>query len=69
MATDFLARPDSVSFELAALPSRYAAFWRKRGLPLIGWTVESAADEKRASALVDDFFLTGYLLDLYRTGA
>jgi glycerophosphoryl diester phosphodiesterase len=66
MVTNFVTRPDFVSYELAALPSRYPEFWRRRGVPLLAFTVGSAADEPRAAELADNFFFSGYLPEIYR---
>ncbi|MER5214136.1 glycerophosphodiester phosphodiesterase family protein [Streptomyces sp. NPDC002838] len=56
MATNMLTRPDFVSFELAALPSRALRFWRRRGLPVIGWTVHSPAELAAAASEIDNYF-------------
>jgi glycerophosphoryl diester phosphodiesterase len=69
MVTNFVTRPDFVSYELAALPSRYAEFWRRHGVPLLAFTVSSAAAEARATGLADNFFFSGYLPDIYRERA
>lgn len=69
MVTNFVTRPDFVSYELAALPSRYPEFWRRRGVPLLAFTVSSAAVETRAGELADNFFFSGYLPDVYRESA
>lgn len=61
MLTNVVSRPDFVSYEIAELPSVFAAFWRKLGLPLIGWTVHSKAEEARAVELVDNYFFSGFL--------
>lgn len=44
------ARPDFLAYDIRDLPSRFAAAQRKRGLPVLTWTVRSAAAE--ATALV-----------------
>jgi glycerophosphoryl diester phosphodiesterase len=69
MVTNFVTRPDFVSYELAALPSPYPEFWRRRGVPLLAFTVTSAAAEPRAAGLADNFFFSGYLPEIYRESA
>ncbi|MCI4590701.1 glycerophosphodiester phosphodiesterase [Sphingobium sp. BYY-5] len=44
----WLARPDFLACDIRDLPSRFAAHARRRGLPVLSWTVRS--DEERARA-------------------
>jgi len=44
------ARPDFLAYDIRDLPSRFAAAQRARGIPVLTWTVRSAAAE--ATALV-----------------
>lgn len=70
MATNLFTRPDFMNFELQALPSRYVDFWRDRwNIPVIAWTVESAADEDLARSLASNFLFDGYLPSAYRGSA
>lgn len=69
MATNAVTAPDFIAYELEMLPSRYATFWRRRGLPLIAWTAGSPEDEARAARLADNFFFDGYLPAAYRSAA
>jgi glycerophosphoryl diester phosphodiesterase len=55
MAANFLTHPDFISYELAGLPSRIVDRWRGRGVPLLTWTVKSAADERKARKYADNF--------------
>lgn len=55
MAANFLTRPDFISYELAGLPSRIVDMWRGRGVPVLTWTVKSAADERKARKYADNF--------------
>lgn len=48
-------RPHFIAYELAALPYPAAGAARSDGLPLIAWTVRSAADLQKARALADNF--------------
>ncbi len=45
------ARPDFLAYDIRDLPSRFAAAQRRRGLPVVTWTVNSP--EKRARAAVN----------------
>lgn len=65
MATNLVTRPDFITYELSALPSRYADFWRRRGMPIIAFTVYSPAQQERAERLADNFFFNGYVPRLY----
>ncbi|MGW1677698.1 glycerophosphodiester phosphodiesterase family protein [Saccharopolyspora sp. NPDC002376] len=60
MLTNFATSPDFITYELAALPSRFAEFWRARKIPLIAFTVTSAADAQRAAGVADNFFFSGF---------
>ena len=66
MITNWLTRPEFITFELAALPSRHAERWRRRlNVPLIAFTVESAQDDQRATRLADNFIFDGYVPKAY----
>ena len=47
------ARPDFLAYDIRDLPSRFAAGQRKRGLPLLTWTVRSAEHRERAASHAD----------------
>ena len=47
------ARPDFLAYDIRDLPSRFAAAQRKRGLPLLTWTVRSAQLRARAARHAD----------------
>jgi hypothetical protein len=66
MITNWLTRPEFITFELAALPSRHAERWRRRlNIPLIAFTVKSPEDEERATRLTDNFIFDGYAPKAY----
>jgi glycerophosphoryl diester phosphodiesterase len=69
MVTNFVTRPDFVSYELAALPSRYPEFWRRHGVPLLAFTVSSTVTEAQAAELADNYFFSDYLPEIYRESA
>lgn len=47
------ARPDFLAYDIRDLPSRFAAAQRKRGLPVLTWTVRSAEHRERADEHAD----------------
>jgi glycerophosphoryl diester phosphodiesterase len=49
------AKPDFLAYDVNDLPtSSFAARQRKRGLPVLTWTVRTAADERTAARLADE---------------
>lgn len=61
LVTNFLTRPDFLSYELAGLPARAAAYWRRRGLPVLAWPVGSAAQASRAHESADNIIFSGFV--------
>ncbi|MGW0521759.1 glycerophosphodiester phosphodiesterase family protein [Crossiella sp. NPDC003009] len=61
LVTNFLTRPDFISFEVAGLPSRAAAYWRERGRPVLAWPVGSAAQARRAHESADNIIFSGFV--------
>lgn len=47
------ARPDFLAYDIRDLPSRFPLAQRKRGLPLLTWTVRSAEHRERAAEYTD----------------
>ena len=47
------ARPDFLAYDVRDLPSAFAAAQRRRGLPLLTWTVRSVALRQRAALHAD----------------
>jgi glycerophosphoryl diester phosphodiesterase len=47
------ARPDFLAYDVRDLPSGFAAAQRRRGLPVLTWTVRSAALRQRAAEHAD----------------
>ncbi|WP_156680313.1 glycerophosphodiester phosphodiesterase family protein [Sphingomonas profundi] len=47
------ARPDFLAYDVRDLPCRFAATARRRGLPVLTWTVRGAAAEATAAAHAD----------------
>ena len=48
-----LGRPDFLAYDIRSLPSPFAAQARKRGLPILGWTVRDAQDRAKAALHAD----------------
>jgi glycerophosphoryl diester phosphodiesterase len=53
------ARPDFLAYDVRDLPSVFAAAQRKRGLPVLTWTVRSAALRQRAADCADSPIVEG----------
>jgi len=53
------ARPDFLAYDVRDLPSAFAAAQRRRGLPLLTWTVRSAALRQRAAECADAAIVEG----------
>jgi glycerophosphoryl diester phosphodiesterase len=49
----WLANPDFVACDIRDLPTRFSTCARRRGVPVLSWTVRSAADRARAAAHAD----------------
>lgn len=49
----YRARPEFLAYDVRDLPSRFAAAQRRRGLPLLTWTVRSAELRERAAIHAD----------------
>jgi len=47
------SRPDFLAYDIRDLPSRFAAGQRRRGLPVLTWTVRTAEYRERAAAHAD----------------
>lgn len=47
------ARPDFIAYDVRNLPSGFAAAQRRRGLPVLTWTVRDAAQRRRAEEYAD----------------
>lgn len=63
MALNGLSRPDFIVYQLEGLPAVAVSRRRRRGLPVLVWTVRSPADEQRARQFADNIIFEGYLPD------
>ncbi len=61
---NFVSRPDFLVCELGLLPSGPVGFWRRRGLPVLVWTIRSPDEERRAREFGDNVIFSGYDPDL-----
>lgn len=59
MVGNTVSGPEFLSYELRGLPNAAVSFWRRRGLPLITWTVQTPADVVKARAVADNFIYEG----------
>jgi glycerophosphoryl diester phosphodiesterase len=48
------AKPEFLAYDIRDLPSRFAARQRRRGLPILTWTVREADQERTAAAHADE---------------
>lgn len=53
------AKPDFLAYDVRDLPSRFAAAQRRRGVPVLTWTVDSPALRKRAVEHADGSIAEG----------
>lgn len=65
MITNAVTRPAFISYELDALPSRRVTLWRRLGIPVLAWTVQSVVSEQRAAKVADNFSFDRYLPAVY----
>ena len=68
MLSNAITRPAFISYELDALPSAWVSFWRRLGIPVLAWTVQSPVAAEDAARLADNFFFDNYLPDVYGKG-
>jgi glycerophosphoryl diester phosphodiesterase len=61
LVSNFITRPDFISYELAGLPSRTIAMWRKRGTAILAWPVRSPEDEQKARKYADNIIFDDYI--------
>jgi hypothetical protein len=47
------SKPDFLAYDIRDLPSRFAARQRRRGIPVLTWTVRSEAERARAAVHAD----------------
>lgn len=66
LVSNHWTRPHFVSFELAGLPHQAASRWRRRGLPLITWTVRGEADLHKARSVADNLIFEGIAVERVR---
>jgi hypothetical protein len=57
---NFVTKPNFLVCELASLQSKPILSWRRRGLPILVWSVKTAMDEDVASRSGDNFLFSEY---------
>ena len=55
----WIAKPDFLAYHIAALPNRWVAGLRARGLPILTWTVKSPDTRQRALTHADALIAEG----------
>ena len=55
----WIARPDFLAYHIAALPSRWVARLRARGMPILTWTINSAATRQQGLSHADALIAEG----------
>lgn len=55
-----IARPDFLALDAAMLPSSRAAAFRAKGMPVVAWTVRSAAERDRLKDHCDNVIFEGF---------
>ena len=61
-----LSRPHYIGYEVGSLPNRRVTRLRRRGLPVLGWTVKDAAGLEKAATFCDNIFFESLPLDTIR---
>jgi glycerophosphoryl diester phosphodiesterase len=59
-------RPHFLSYDLDGLPNRWVTTARRRGLPVVTWTVRTPEHLARARDLADNLIFEGLSPDLVR---
>lgn len=57
--TYWIAKPDFLAYHIAAMPNRWVAGLRAKGLPILTWTVNSPETRERALACADALISEG----------
>jgi glycerophosphoryl diester phosphodiesterase len=60
LVSNFITRPDFISYELAGLPSRIVAMWRSHGVAVLAWPVKSPEDERKARQYADNIIFSDF---------
>ncbi len=53
LLTNFMARPNFISYEIDDLPRKVVSRLRKKGLPILGWTIRTEEQLKKANRYCD----------------
>ena len=61
LAYNLLTRPDFVSYDVRALPNPVTRRVRRKGIPLLAWTVRDRGMEARARRYADNLVFEGFI--------
>lgn len=57
-------KPDFIAYDIRGLPSRAPLLMRRRGIPLLTWTVRTEEERARAARYADQIIFEGFRADL-----
>jgi glycerophosphoryl diester phosphodiesterase len=60
MVLNSVTRPHFIGYDATAIPSWPVGLARKQGLPVLAWTVRSAAEQQRLRPFVDNIIFEGF---------
>lgn len=66
MVTNFVTRPDFMSHQLDRLPTRWATWWRSRGIPVLAYTARTPDAAEECARVADNYFFAGFLPRVYQ---
>lgn len=59
-----LAQPNFIGYEAALLPTKTTAFLRKKGIPVLAWTIRTPKEALAAAQYCDNFIGEGALFEI-----
>lgn len=61
MFLNFISKPDFIAFDVAAMPNKKVDKLRKKGHPILCWTITSMEDYQKSIELCDNIIFEGFL--------
>ena len=61
MLLNFISKPDFIAYELCALPNFRVSSLKRRGIPIITWTVKSQNDMEKAYKYADNIIFDSFI--------
>lgn len=61
MLLNFISKPDFIAYELCVLPNFRVSSLRRRGVPIITWTVKSNKDMEKAYKYADNIIFDSFI--------